>query len=167
MNVAPLYDLRLSAPRLELRLGSHDELVELGRLAEKGIHPPEELPIGIAWTDRIGEPGFLESFVDFHETALREWTPERWTLNLLVYFEGRPIGSQTVHGEAFAATRSVGTGSWLGQDFQRRGLGTEMRAAVLELAFRGLGAEAATSGAIVGNEASRRVSERLAAGSPA
>jgi len=36
-----------------------------------------------------------------------------------------------------------------------------MRAAVLELAFRELGAETATSGAIVGNEASKRVSEKL------
>jgi RimJ/RimL family protein N-acetyltransferase len=36
-----------------------------------------------------------------------------------------------------------------------------MRTAVLELAFRGLGAETARSGAIDGNVASRRVSEKL------
>jgi len=36
-----------------------------------------------------------------------------------------------------------------------------MRSAVLELAFRELGAEAASSGAIAGNEASKRVSEKL------
>ena len=36
-----------------------------------------------------------------------------------------------------------------------------MRAAVLELAFRGLGAEAATSGWLEGNAASGRVSEKL------
>ena len=53
------------------------------------------------------------------------------------------------------------TGSWLGTAFQRRGLGTEMRAAVLELAFRGLGAEVAESAWLEGNEASRRVSEKL------
>jgi RimJ/RimL family protein N-acetyltransferase len=61
----------------------------------------------------------------------------------------------------FAQTRTVGTGSWLGQRFQRQGVGTEMRAAVLELAFRGLGAENARSGAIDGNAASLRVSEKL------
>jgi RimJ/RimL family protein N-acetyltransferase len=38
------------------------------------------------------------------------------------------------------------TGSWLGTAHQRRGLGTEMRAAALELAFGGLGARAARSG---------------------
>ncbi len=36
-----------------------------------------------------------------------------------------------------------------------------MRTAVLELAFRGLGAETARSGAIDGNTASLRVSEKL------
>jgi RimJ/RimL family protein N-acetyltransferase len=55
----------------------------------------------------------------------------------------------------------VGTGSWLGLRFQGRGVGTEMRTAVLELAFRGLGAAAARSGAIDGNEASLRVSGTL------
>ena len=36
-----------------------------------------------------------------------------------------------------------------------------MRAAVLELAFRELGAGAATSGSVFGNESSKRVSEKL------
>ena len=55
-DVEPLYDLRLRTPRLELRLGGHDELVALGRVAEGGIHPPEEMPFAIAWSDGIGEP---------------------------------------------------------------------------------------------------------------
>jgi RimJ/RimL family protein N-acetyltransferase len=55
----------------------------------------------------------------------------------------------------------VGTGSWLGRRFQGRGVGTEMRTAVLELAFRGLGAERARSGAVDENIASLRVAEKL------
>jgi RimJ/RimL family protein N-acetyltransferase len=55
----------------------------------------------------------------------------------------------------------VDTGSWLGHAFQRQGLGTEMRAALLELAFRKLGARTATSGSVLGNESSKRVSEKL------
>lgn len=161
MNLAPLYDLRLSTPRLELRLGSHDELFELARVAEQGIHPPAEMPFAVAWTDRIGEEGFVESVVEYHETTLRTWEPTQWMLNLLVFLEEGPIGSQSVGAESFSAERVVHTGSWLGQRFQRQGLGTEMRAAVLELAFRGLDAEAATSGAIIGNDASKRVSEKL------
>jgi RimJ/RimL family protein N-acetyltransferase len=161
LNVAPLYELSLRTPRLELRLGNHDELAALARLAQEGIHPPEEMPFAVAWTDRSGEEGFVESFVEFHEAALRDWRPEKWSLNLLVFADARPAGSQTIGAENFASTRTVGTGSWLGKTLQRQGLGTEMRAAVLELAFRELGTEAATSGAIVGNEASKRVSEKL------
>jgi RimJ/RimL family protein N-acetyltransferase len=161
LNVAPLYELRLKTPRLELRLGNREELAALALLAQEGIHPPEEMPFATAWTDRSGEEGFVESFVEFHEAALRDWQLEKWLLNLLVFVDAVPAGSQTIGSENFASTRTVGTGSWLGKRFQRQGLGTEMRAAVLELAFQALGAEAATSGAIVGNEASKRVSEKL------
>ena len=161
MNVAPLYALRLTTPRLELRLGTTKDLVELGRLAREGIHPPEEMPFEVPWTDRSHEEGFVDSFVDFHETALREWRPQKWSLNLIAFLQGLPIGSQTVGAENFASAREVGTGSWLGQAFQRRGLGTEMRTAVLELAFRELGAQVALSASMFGNEASKRVSEKL------
>jgi RimJ/RimL family protein N-acetyltransferase len=161
VNVAPLYQLRLKTPRVELRLGTREELTELGRLAQQGIHPPEEMPFAVAWTDRSAEEGFVESFVEFHETALREWRPDSWSLNLLVFSDEQPAGSQSIAAEAFSSSRTVHTGSWLGKRFQRQGLGTEMRAAVLELAFRELGAVKATSGAIVGNEASKRVSEKL------
>jgi RimJ/RimL family protein N-acetyltransferase len=151
----------LRTPRLELRLATQEELVELGNLAREGIHPPDEMPFEIPWTDRSEEEGFVESFVEFHENALREWRPEEWSLNLVVFLDRRPIGSQSVGAENFASTREVGTGSWLGQRFQRQGLGTEMRSAVLELAFRELGATAAISASMFGNEASKRVSEKL------
>jgi RimJ/RimL family protein N-acetyltransferase len=55
----------------------------------------------------------------------------------------------------------VVTASWLGKEHQAHGYGTEMRAAVLALAFEGLGAEVAESGFFAGNSASARVSEKL------
>jgi RimJ/RimL family protein N-acetyltransferase len=156
-----LYDIRLRTPRLELRLGSHEELVALGRLAERGVHRPDEMPFSIAWTDRIGDDDFLDGFVAYHEETLAGWSPEDWTLNLLVWHGGTLAGTQGMSGLRFAEQRSVATGSWLGLEHQRQGLGTEMRAAVLELAFRGLGAEVAASAWLEGNDASRRVSEKL------
>ena len=161
MSVEPLYGLRLRTPRLELRLGSREELLELGRLAREGIHPPEEMPFEVPWTDRSSEPGFVDDFVAYHETTLHAWDPQSWSLNLLTFLGESPVGSQSLRAERFATRREVDTGSWLGLAFQRRGLGTEMRAAVLELAFRGLGARAASSGSILGNESSKRVSEKL------
>jgi RimJ/RimL family protein N-acetyltransferase len=157
----PLRGLRLRTPQLELRLGSHEELVELAKLAERGVHPPEEMPFAIPWTDGIGKPGFIDGFVAFHEASLAEWSPDKWSLNLLVWAGGALVGTQGMGAERFAEERSVATGSWLGQAHQRRGIGTEMRAAVLELAFGGLAAETAVSAWLEGNEASRRVSEKL------
>jgi RimJ/RimL family protein N-acetyltransferase len=161
LNVGPLYRLRLLTPRLELRLGSHQELLALAQLAKEGVHPPAEMPFAVAWTDRIGEEDFVQSVVEYHDATLRDWKPEDWRLNLLVFTSGELAGSQSISAEHLATQREVSTGSWLGKRFQRQGLGTEMRAAVLELAFRKLGAAKATSGAIVGNEASKRVSEKL------
>jgi RimJ/RimL family protein N-acetyltransferase len=154
----PLFGLRLRTPRLELRLPTHDELVELREIARAGVHPPDEMPFEYAWTD---EPYSEEWVVRFHEERLAEWRPERWQLNLAVWADDALAGVQGVLANDFARRRVVGTGSWLGRDFQRRGHGTEMRIAVLELAFRGLGAEIARSGAIDGNTASLRVSEKL------
>lgn len=161
MSVEPLYDLRLRTSRLELRLGSRDELIALARIAEDGIHPREEMPFGVAWSDGIGKPGFVDEFVAFHEAQLAAWSREEWHLNLLVWAEGQLSGTQAIGAEWFAQTRVVRTGSWLGARFQRRGYGTEMRTAVLELAFRELGAVAAESSWMVGNRASARISEKL------
>jgi RimJ/RimL family protein N-acetyltransferase len=156
-DIAALFGLRLRTPRLELRLPTEGEVEALRAVALAGIHAPEVMPFGIAWTD---DPD-LADFLDYHEMHRRDWSPEAWHLELCVWFEGSLVGVQNLMGERFAETRTVGTGSWLGQSFQRRGIGTEMRTAVLELAFRGLGAEAARSGALDGNVASLRVSEKL------
>ena len=55
----------------------------------------------------------------------------------------------------------MSSGSWLTASAQGRGLGVEMRAAVLHLAFAGLGALEAQTSAWVDNPASQRVSLRL------
>jgi RimJ/RimL family protein N-acetyltransferase len=157
VNIAPLLGLRLHTPRLELRLPRREELEALREVALAGIHPPELMPFTVPWTD---DPE-LTDFLAYHELRRREWSPESWHLELGVWLEGTPVGTQAVGAESFEETRSVSTGSWLGRRFQRRGIGTEMRTAVLELAFRGLGAVAARSGAMDDNLASLRVSEKL------
>lgn len=161
MDLGPLYRLRLTTPRLTLRLGSLEELHELARLAELGVHPRDEMPFAIAWSDRIGQPDFLDGFLAFHEGQLSGWSPAEWTLNLLVWERDELVGTQGISGLRFAETRTVHTGSWLGKVHQGRGLGSEMRAAVLELAFEGLDAIVAASDWLDGNRASRRVSEKL------
>jgi RimJ/RimL family protein N-acetyltransferase len=158
---AALQALRVRTPRLELRLASDEELRALAALAQAGVHPPERTPFAVPWTDRAHLPGFADEFLAFHRGQLQTWSADDWSLNLVAFLEGAVAGSQTLRSARFAETRVVDTGSWLGASFQNRGLGTEMRAGVLELAFRGLGAAAATSGAFVDNPQSARVSEKL------
>jgi RimJ/RimL family protein N-acetyltransferase len=153
--------LRLRTPRLELRLATVAELRELAGVARAGIHSPAEMPFKVPWTDGADEPGFEDAFVRFHQAAVDTWSVDRWTLNLVAFVDGRPVGSQALEAERFGRTLTVGTGSWLGRPWQGAGLGTEMRAAVLQLAFGVLGARTARSGALRGNGQSLAVSRKL------
>jgi RimJ/RimL family protein N-acetyltransferase len=89
------------------------------------------------------------------------WTPQDWTLDLVVFEQDRPIGVQGLEAQNFATLREVQTGSWLGLEHQRRGVGTEMRSAVLHLAFDGLGATDATTMSFTDNPAPLRVSRKV------
>lgn len=161
MDLTPLYGLRLRTDRLELRWPDEDELVELARLAEDGIHDQREMPFVVPWTDGIGRPGFIDGFVAYHVGVRESWSTQDWQLELGVWAADTLIGVQALAGHDFARTKEVKTGSWLAHAFQGRGYGTEMRAAVLELAFHALGAEAAISSSLDGVEASLRVSRKL------
>ena len=155
----PLFALRLRSERLVLRLPTDDDLVDSQRsVAKAGIHPPGEMPFGVAWST-IPSPDFERGFMQHHWAKRAAWTPDDWWLNLVVELDGAPIGSQSIHADHFAVMRTVDTGSWLGRAFQGQGYGKEMRAAVLGLAFDGLGARA---GHDRGIPRQRRVERRLA-----
>ena len=157
----PLYALRLTTPRLELRVPDDEDIVELFAAARAGIHPPGEMPFGIPWTDGIEQPGALERFLSFFWTARGAVTAQKWQLPFAVVSDGSILGIQELLAEDFAGSRSVSSGSWLTISAQGRGLGVEMRAAVLQLAFAGLGALEAQTSAWVDNPASQRVSLHL------
>lgn len=156
----PLLDLRITTPNLELRLPDEEQLEALGTVAGEGIHDPGNLPFNVPWTDGTPEE-VARNVVTFYWGQLSRITPQRWSLPFAVLKDGVVVGKQDIGGEDFAITRETGTGSWLGRRFQGKGIGTEMRAAVLHLAFAGLGAEWATSAAYVDNPSSLRVSQKL------
>ncbi|MDT7652740.1 MAG: hypothetical protein QOI36_4146 [Pseudonocardiales bacterium] len=156
----PLRHLVLHTPRLELRPDDDAGLRELVEEAHLGVHPPDVMPFLVPWTD--ADPAHLG-----HRTLQHFWSqraqlgPERWTINFLIRVDGRVIGTQGLTGTEFGILREVQTGSWIGLRHQGRGIGTEMRAAVLAFAFDHLGAVTARSSAFSDNPASLRVSERL------
>ncbi len=156
----PLRHLVLRTPRLTLRPDDDEGLYELASLALRGVHPPREMPFLFPWTDQTPD-GLVRGTVQYHWGARSRLTPSDWSVNFLVRHDGQVIGTQGLSATEFPITREVSSGSWLGLAHQRQGFGTEMRAAVLLLAFDHLGATTARSGAFTDNPASLRVSERL------
>jgi RimJ/RimL family protein N-acetyltransferase len=156
----PLFALRIRSERLVLRLPTDDDLVRLIAVARAGIHPPDQMPFGIAWST-VESPAFERSSLQHHWGMRASWSPESWQLNLLIERNGEPIGSQSIHADRFAVMRTVDTGSWLGLEHQGQGYGREMRAAVLALAFDGLGARVALTEAFLDNLSSSGVSRSL------
>jgi RimJ/RimL family protein N-acetyltransferase len=156
----PLRDLVLRTPRLELRPDDDEGLYELVEVAYSGVHPPDEMPFAVEWTD--ADPAYLgRGTLQYYWSERARLAPERWSIHFLVRESGRVVGEQSLQAVEFGVTREVSSGSWIGLRHQRRGIGTEMRAAVLMFAFDHLGAHTARSSAFTGNVASNTVSRRL------
>ncbi|MGX6604517.1 GNAT family N-acetyltransferase [Micromonosporaceae bacterium Da 78-11] len=156
----PLYGLVLRTSRLELRVPDPDRLSELADLAAAGVHDPAVQPFAAEWTDRPPAER-ARGVLQWHWGTWAGWRPSAWSLGLVAIADGRVVGTQSIDAVDFATLREVGTGSWIGLSEHGRGYGTEMRAAVLELAFTGLGAQYATSEAFADNHASYAVSRKL------
>jgi RimJ/RimL family protein N-acetyltransferase len=159
-DVWPLFGLRLRTPRLELRVPDLNDLAGLAQLAADGIHDPAVMPFVTPWTD-AGPLDRARGTIQWHWTQWGTWSPLRWSLGLVAVADGVVLGTQDLGAQDFAELREVNTGSWLGRAQHGRGYGTEMRAAVLELAFAALGADSATSEAFEDNAASYAVSRKL------
>jgi len=156
----PFFALTVTTPRLVLRYPNDDDLFALAAVLADGIHDPDLMPFNHPWT-RAESP-------ELERNSLKHWwglraslSPDQWHLPLAVFDEGEPVGVQGMGATQFAVTRAVSTGSWLVQRAQGRGIGKEMRAAVLHLAFEGLGAVEAYTDAFEDNPASLGVTRAL------
>ena len=149
----PLAGLVLRTRRLELRLPTEAELFALvGRV-------PEDLETDPSWPAPDESVG--TAVLQWYWRALGEWRVEHWRLPLAVWFESSLVGFQELEAERFTTLGVVESSSWLVASARGAGVGKEMRAAVLALAFDHLGAAVATSGAWESNAASLGVSRSL------
>lgn len=155
----PIAGLRLTTPRLELRVPDADDLAAVGDVAAGGVHDPAVQPFSTPWTE-AGPAVVARNTIQFQWGTWARWSPDDWNLQFVVVADGAVIGTQAISAKRFAVLREVASGSWLGLGHQGQGYGTEMRAAVLDLAFTGLGAEFAVSEAFEHNAASYGVSKR-------
>ena len=156
----PLWQLVLRTPRLELRPDDDAGLLELVETTYQGIHDADWMPFAVPWTQAPREV-LGRNTVQFYWSQRASLSATAWTVNFLVRLDGRVIGNQGIGAQDFAIRREVHTGSWIGQAFQGKGIGTEMRAAVLQFAFDHLGALTARSDAWTDNGASLGVSRKL------
>jgi RimJ/RimL family protein N-acetyltransferase len=153
----PLFDLRIESPRLTIRYPNDEDLALVAQAATTGIHKPDAMPFYIPWS-RAEPPMLQRNIFQFAWSCRGSLAPTHWHLPLVVFEDGHAIGIQDLFAQEFPTTRAVETGSWLIQTAQGRGIGKEMRAAVLHLAFEGLSADEAYSASFEDNPASAAVS---------
>ncbi len=162
-TVWPLFGLFVVHRDLLLREATDDDILALAGVVEEGVaeagneHFMPRLLLGrsAALEER------LANFLRYHWGRRSATTPEKWDLSFAVLLNGRVVGTQAVQTKDFPVLREVHTGSYLARHVQGGGIGTRMRAMVLELLFGSFGAKWATSGFVEGNERSRRLSARL------
>lgn len=159
-ELLPLLGLRISAGPLELRGVNDEDLPALCDLASRGIHPPGEMPFSVPWS--VGPPEEIAARVAaYHWRCRGAWSPTQWSMQFGVWHEGVLVGCQGMQSVDYLITRTAATGSWLGQSYQGRGIGTAMRQIICAFAFDHLDAVEVTSAALRDNRTSQRVSRKI------
>jgi len=155
----PLFGLRVRTPVLELRYPDDHDLAALASLSGD-IHDDDFLPFSGTWS-LLPDGERERAVLQYHWGRRGDFSAASWRLELVVVVDGEVVGTQGAIASDYAITRTLETGSWLGRAHQGKGLGKEMRAAILHLAFEGLGALRADTGAVEGNAASLAVTARM------
>lgn len=145
----PLHGLTLTTPDLVLRGMTEADAEALEAVFPTDVGTDPALP-------DLGHP-----VLQAYWRSLGTWSPTGWALPFVVTHDGVPVGVQGLEGKDFRVLRTVDSYSWLVPSARGRGFGTQMRAAVLSLAFGPLGAVRAVSEAFETNAASLGVSWRL------
>jgi RimJ/RimL family protein N-acetyltransferase len=160
-SVYPPLNVQVHTPVLSL-LGATDELLErLAPTVREGVANEPPWPFDDPMSLYKDMPEREWAWLRGIWTGRGRISAEFWRLYFVVVLDGEPVGMQDLVGRDFAEFGMVSTFSWLGPRVRRRGLGREMRQAVLHLAFEGLGARQAQSDAFHDNLASNRVSAAL------
>jgi RimJ/RimL family protein N-acetyltransferase len=154
----PMFDLRLTTPDLELR---HLTEADLGAVVAILPDDAEQDPASYRF-EGLDAAGNLAAVV--HQDYWRargRWRADSWELAFGAFRGGELVGYQGLEGDDFATLRTVDSSSFLAVAARGRGLGKQMRAAVLALAFGSLGALVAVSSSWTDNAAALGVSHAL------
>ena len=159
VDIWPLLGATISVSDIELSAIDDRTALDLGRLAARGIHGMT-LPFSTPWS-RGTDLEVARNLYRHHSHLRAALKPESWSLEFAARLDHTLIGVQSLEAKDFATTRSAASGSWLGRDWQGRGIGTLLRVAILTFAFEGLGADEVTTSAWFDNAASNAVTRKL------
>jgi RimJ/RimL family protein N-acetyltransferase len=154
----PMFDLRLTTDDLQLRHLTEPDLTSLASIL------PDDAEQDPSSTSYPGLDPDRNRAVVVHQDYWRargNWRPESWALSFGVFRDGDLMGYQGLEGDDFTRLRTVDSSSFLTTATRGHGLGKQMRAAVLALAFGPLGARFAITSAWTDNYASLGVSRAL------
>ena len=147
----PPHALVLTTPSLVLRAMTEADAAALAAAVPDDLERDPRLPHFSRGADVL----------QAYWLQLGQWRQEDWVLAFAVLHNDVPIGLQALEGKDFRVRRTVDSHSWLVTSARGQGLGKQMRAAVLSLAFDHLGAEYAVTEAWEDNVASLGVSRAL------
>lgn len=156
----PLFDLSVRTPRLELRYPDDELAAEVAALTASPIHDANDMPFSLPWTDAPPEE-LPRNSLKHYWMRRGTWEPHDWSCMMAVLVDGGVVGVQDLMAQHYAESRAVKTGSWLTMRRHGEGIGKEMRAAILHLAFEGLGAHNAFTSAWHDNASSLGVTRSL------
>ena len=154
----PLHGIHVRTAHLDLRVMTEADLPTLWSLLPDDLELNPHATTYAGLDDAANRRAVL---AQGYWRALGMWSPDDWALPFVVRSEGAVVGAQWLEGPDWRADRTVDSSSWLVATARGRGLGKQMRAAVLALAFGPLRAAAAISSAVVDNASSLGVSRAL------
>ncbi len=154
----PLHGIRLRTADLDLQVMTEADLPALWELLPDDVELNPHATTYAGLDDRANRRAVL---AQGYWRALGLWSPDDWALPFVVRSDGAVLGAQWLEGPDWRADRTVDSSSWLVTSARGRGLGRQMRTAVLALAFGPLRAEAAISSAVIDNAPSLGVSRAL------
>jgi RimJ/RimL family protein N-acetyltransferase len=159
VDIWPMLGVRITVSDIELSWIDDRTALDLGRLAARGIHGMT-LPFSTPWS-RGSDVEVARNLYRHHSAIRAAFKPDAWSLDFAARLDHTLIGVQSLEAKDFATTRSAQSGSWIGRDWQGRGIGTLLRVAILAFAFEGLDAQEVTTSAWFDNAASNAVTRKL------
>ena len=159
-DIWPPFGLTLTTPRLTIRPILDEDIPAAVAAARSGVHEPGKSPFSTPWAE-LPDGELAPHMAQWYWRCRANFAKDSWTLLLAVWQDDEFLGVQDLGAKNFKTLKTVSTGSWLKQSAQGRGIGKEMRAAVVSYAFDYLQAEVAESEAASWNKQSLGVSLSL------